>query len=1041
MDREHDGQVLRLSEERAGGAMSRKPALLVVDVEPEPEPEFEDGPTEMPLRKADGSVFTPISPGTQEAIGDRAGFEQVLPSPAVLSQGEVYGSLALSEPVQYRALKDTQVYEQPDPGMPLQCKLSRGDVFKVNRDVIKNVPGVGELRFVEAEHSKIYNKDGGSTGWVQMTTAKGEPLCVTEASVQHLLKSVPLLQELEDDDRKKIAQVLEAGSYVEEQTIIDAGATGDGCKYMYFIEHGIATASIGQDIVRSYEKHDFFGELALLTDEPRKATVKAGKGGCRCLKLARQSFNTFASQCATILDQRRKQYAAVHVMDVSAAALESYRNRQDLRDRLPDSRMYAPPPSTSVLRLLCKVVANVPARVITMDAGHQHIDRRISEDGQTLDLLENDVEMLAKVLTEAMNRVGTTYLAPSARTELLQQQEMERDSRTSSSSNTVSRMQSQATATIGGGASDGKKVVHWGATETSDGSMTPSAPATPEKNPPTPGNRTVLGTPSGNIASMAAAAIPAVDTRAELDATGRAQYALNRAQRHHIRNFIAIARDVQAMMEKYGFDDDDMLAPFCDPTIVFGRRVGGGGIPFVASKHFEQSDIDRLLVVVKNRLRPTGDRSREEETELADLGRSIDQDQQTLEGLQSSPIRGERAKSSDALRRLEKQLLANRKRKQLLEDLQPFGSAVGYQHPLTTMEGHTLAALCDIPACMDMLTDKRYDDRRAARLVPTLLEGLLLDSQQPRKVHCDQTGRMQEFEGKQAAIQEDFAYCFMQVSKAARGRQMLLEDDRVVEYLCDIAVEGLTENATQYAKDALATLKPTTMAEKRVWCISFDEVARTGKWPIVQTPRSNLRTGTEQPQRQNPHHEWAGSGQKYAAIIAAETKAEIDAAGGIPEGDPSTADAASPAQASPAKSDVSAAPAVPRPVVKPGRVTADLLEEAARKTKVRKGLWGKVSGGGPDGGGVTAVRKNLLLNVQSKLTEKELAREGSDLCDFFEGAVEPFARRFLATDNFAMRVTNQWATVEYKDVFQMKVCSKVLVKVYDPKSQLFLVRL
>jgi len=75
MDREHehDGQVLRLSEERAGGAMSRKPALLVVDVEPEPEPEFEDGPTEMPLRKADGSVFTPISPGTQEAIGDRAG--------------------------------------------------------------------------------------------------------------------------------------------------------------------------------------------------------------------------------------------------------------------------------------------------------------------------------------------------------------------------------------------------------------------------------------------------------------------------------------------------------------------------------------------------------------------------------------------------------------------------------------------------------------------------------------------------------------------------------------------------------------------------------------------------------------------------------------------------------------------------------------------------------------------------------------------------------------------------------------------------------
>eukprot|EP01046_Picozoa_sp_COSAG06_P086090 COSAG06_NODE_32724_length_501_cov_1.022388_1_plen_61_part_10 len=61
-------------------------------------------------------------------------------------------------------------------------------------------------------------------------------------------------------------------------------------------------------MLRARCEHVVRRELALLTDEPRKATVRAGPAGCRCLKLGRDVFNQFASQCMTILDQRRKQY-------------------------------------------------------------------------------------------------------------------------------------------------------------------------------------------------------------------------------------------------------------------------------------------------------------------------------------------------------------------------------------------------------------------------------------------------------------------------------------------------------------------------------------------------------------------------------------------------------------------------------------------------------------------------------------------------------------------------------------------------------------
>ena len=53
--------------------------------------------------------------------------------------------------------------------------------------------------------------------------------------------------------------------------------------------------SIGGAAVHAYAKGDYFGELSLLTNEKRKATVRAtSAAGLRCLRLSRADFEAEA---------------------------------------------------------------------------------------------------------------------------------------------------------------------------------------------------------------------------------------------------------------------------------------------------------------------------------------------------------------------------------------------------------------------------------------------------------------------------------------------------------------------------------------------------------------------------------------------------------------------------------------------------------------------------------------------------------------------------------------------------------------------------
>jgi CRP/FNR family cyclic AMP-dependent transcriptional regulator len=106
------------------------------------------------------------------------------------------------------------------------------------------------------------------------------------------LKSVDLFSKIPGEDLAQIAGIAQEVNFENGQLIIQEGEIGDS---MFLIVDGeVVVHRLGRQLTKLAEK-EAFGEMAILDNEPRSASVTASKDAT-CLKVEREDFYELMSE-------------------------------------------------------------------------------------------------------------------------------------------------------------------------------------------------------------------------------------------------------------------------------------------------------------------------------------------------------------------------------------------------------------------------------------------------------------------------------------------------------------------------------------------------------------------------------------------------------------------------------------------------------------------------------------------------------------------------------------------------------------------------
>uniref|UniRef100_A0A8D1CEN2 Protein kinase cAMP-dependent type I regulatory subunit beta n=2 Tax=Sus scrofa TaxID=9823 RepID=A0A8D1CEN2_PIG len=127
---------------------------------------------------------------------------------------------------------------------------------------------------------------------------------------QEFLSKVSILESLEKWERLTVADALEPVQFEDGEKIVVQGEPGDD---FFIITEGTASVLQRRSPNEEYVEvgrlgpSDYFGEIALLLNRPRAATVVA-RGPLKCVKLDRPRFERVLGPCSEILKRNIQRY-------------------------------------------------------------------------------------------------------------------------------------------------------------------------------------------------------------------------------------------------------------------------------------------------------------------------------------------------------------------------------------------------------------------------------------------------------------------------------------------------------------------------------------------------------------------------------------------------------------------------------------------------------------------------------------------------------------------------------------------------------------
>jgi len=136
------------------------------------------------------------------------------------------------------------------------------------------------------------------------------------------LASVSIFSALSDEQRAELARITRMGLYAAHETVVRRGEPGSS---MFIVARGAVSVTLepgGAEVAR-LGPGNFFGEMSLLTGEPRSATVAAVTDS-ELLEITAESFRRFVLDNPAVVDQITAKVAArsaeLHERRVSDAA-------------------------------------------------------------------------------------------------------------------------------------------------------------------------------------------------------------------------------------------------------------------------------------------------------------------------------------------------------------------------------------------------------------------------------------------------------------------------------------------------------------------------------------------------------------------------------------------------------------------------------------------------------------------------------------------------------------------------------------------------
>lgn len=190
----------------------------------------------------------------------------------------------------------------PNQTTPTFLKFySVGEVFG-ELALMYNAPRAASIYAVEP--STAFSLDRGTFNHIVKSAAIKK-----RETYEQFLKKVEILAELENYERAKICDCLKTEKFKKGDYVIRENEDGDR---FYFVQKGTADALKNENgtekIVYSYKENDYFGELSLLNNDKRKASIKVTSDNFVVASMDKNTFKRILGPIENILKRNAERY-------------------------------------------------------------------------------------------------------------------------------------------------------------------------------------------------------------------------------------------------------------------------------------------------------------------------------------------------------------------------------------------------------------------------------------------------------------------------------------------------------------------------------------------------------------------------------------------------------------------------------------------------------------------------------------------------------------------------------------------------------------